>query len=78
MPVLDKRWMLGGTTKDEGYKIVSEDAYIGNKDDGYKKEHIATAYDQEVAKYIVDSHNLLLAVKYVKDHKKTRKREGAK
>ena len=78
MPALDKRWILGGTTKDEGYKIVSEDAYIGNKDDGYKKEHIATVYDQEVAKYIVDSHNLLLAVKYVKDHKKTRKREGAK
>jgi len=73
MPALDKRWTLGGTTKDEGYKIISEEAYIGNEDDGFQKEHIATAYNPEVAKYIVDSHNLLLASKYSKDHKHNRK-----
>jgi len=33
--ILDHEWIVSGSTKDEGFKIVTKDAYIGNEDDGY-------------------------------------------
>ena len=74
MGAQNERWMVGEITKDEGWKITSEDAYIGNEDDGKQKEWIATVYDKDNAKYIVDLHNLSLAIIEAKDKKTKRKR----
>jgi len=57
---MDKKWMVGGVTDDEGYKILTEDAYIGNEDDGWDREWIATVYDLSNAEHIVEIHNLQL------------------
>jgi hypothetical protein len=52
------KWIVDGTTTDEGYKIVTEDAYIGGEDDGYQREWIATVYDINNANEIVKNHNV--------------------
>lgn len=52
---MNVEWLGGGTTKDEGWKI--KDAYIGNEDDGYDREWIATVYDEEVRDYTIACHN---------------------
>jgi hypothetical protein len=56
--ILYHRWIISGTTDDEGWKIVTEDAYIGNEDDGMEREWIATVYDRETAEHIVELHNI--------------------
>lgn len=43
--------------KSEGWKIVTEDAYIGNEDDGYQRQLIAIVYDEVLADYICALHN---------------------
>ena len=60
--IMDHEWMVEGATPDEGWKIVTKDSYIGNEDDDYQKEWIATVYDEVVADYIVAMHQCGLAM----------------
>jgi len=55
--ILSHEWIISGTTKDEGFKIVTKDAYIGNEDDGFQRELIAIVYSQEMADYIISLHD---------------------
>ena len=57
---LSVRWEIGEATEDEGWKILTSEAYIqGDSSEPADKEWIATVYDRANAEYIVQSHNLL-------------------
>ena len=58
---LTVQWEIGGTTEDEGWKIVTKEAYIqGDSSEPADKEWIATVYDRKNVEYIVDMHNYMV------------------
>jgi hypothetical protein len=54
------RWMVGDTTEDDGWQILTEDEVIFDEEDGNAREWVATVYDEETAKLIVEEHNATL------------------
>lgn len=63
--IVDQKWLVAGKTYDEGYKIVTEDACIGNEDYGYMRKWVATVYDRAIAEHIVELHNGNLPMRYI-------------
>ena len=58
---LKVEWEVGETTEDEGWKIVTKEAYIqGDPSEPADKEWVATVYDRNQADYIVELHNHVL------------------
>lgn len=58
--ITQERWALGGTTDDEGWKILTQEKILRSECDGDAQAWIATVYDENVARWMIREHNRLL------------------